>query len=168
VLLNIKQQVQPALSIALMQSQQPWIILPHSGSPLVQATQTPLSVVSHLHMPMVKLQQQTVVPFIITQQLHMPPASIVHRFCTMLTAVLSSQEQVIFIPPVHFSMRSVQRGTINQFMLGGMAAGVPTGGVITPGDIIGVVPVPGRSVVLVLDITELLSRPAVVASPQNR
>ena len=30
---------------------------------------------SHLHMPMVMLQVQTVMPFIIIQQVHMPPAS---------------------------------------------------------------------------------------------
>ena len=35
----------------------------------------PSAVISHLHMPMVMLQQQTIMPFIITQQLHMPPAN---------------------------------------------------------------------------------------------
>jgi hypothetical protein len=61
---------------------------------------------------MVKLQQQTIMPFIMQQQLHIPPASIVHKFCTMLHAALSSHEQMIFIPPVHFSILNVQRGTI--------------------------------------------------------
>ena len=42
----------------------------------------------------------------------MPPASMLHKFCIMLQAVLSSLEQVIFMPPAHFSNFSVQRGTI--------------------------------------------------------
>jgi len=73
------------------------------ASPLVQVMQTPSLVISHWHMPMVRLQQQTAMPFIMTQQLHMPPASMVQRFCTMLHAILSSHVQVIFMPPVHFS-----------------------------------------------------------------
>jgi hypothetical protein len=72
----IRQQVQPSLSIVAIQSQQAWIISQHFWSPLVQVTQQPLSVMSHLHMPIVRLQQQTIMPFIIMQQLHMPPASI--------------------------------------------------------------------------------------------
>jgi hypothetical protein len=94
------------------QSQQPWIILQHSASPLVQVMHTPLGVFSHLHMPMVKLQQQQHMPFWKQQQEHMPPASIEHRFCTMLQAVASSQTQVSFIPSLHFSTLRVQRGTI--------------------------------------------------------
>ena len=108
----ITQQVQPAFMQALIQSQHAWIIVAQSLSPLVQVMQTPLSVISHLHMPMVKLQQQTIMPFIIMQQLHMPPASMLHRFCIMLQAIASSQEHVIFMPPVHFSNFMVQRGTI--------------------------------------------------------
>ena len=42
----------------------------------------------------------------------MPPASMVQRFCIMLQAIASSQVQVIFMPPVHFSILMVQRGTI--------------------------------------------------------
>jgi hypothetical protein len=51
-------------------------------------------------------------PFIMQQQLHRPPASIVQRFCTMLHAALSSQEHVILMPPLIFSILNVQRGTI--------------------------------------------------------
>jgi hypothetical protein len=76
--------------------------------------QTPLSVVSQRHMPIVKLQQQTIMPFIIMQQLTMPPCCIVHMFCIMLQAVLSSHMQTIFMPPWHFSNFMVQRGTIIQ------------------------------------------------------
>ena len=113
-----RQQVQPAAHMAIMQSQQAWIIEQQAGSPLVQVMQTPSSVISHLHMPIVMLQQQTIMPFIIMQQLHMPPWSIEQRFCTMLQAILSSHEQVIFMPPVIFSILKVQRGTISQLALG--------------------------------------------------
>jgi hypothetical protein len=68
-------------------------------------------------------------PFIMQQQLHIPPASIVQRFCTMLQAILSSHTHVILNPPVHFSTLKVQRGTIIQLALGIIAAGVPTVGV---------------------------------------
>jgi hypothetical protein len=42
----------------------------------------------------------------------MPPANMLHKFCIMLHEVLSSVEHVTFMPPVHFSNLSVQRGTI--------------------------------------------------------
>ena len=67
---------------------------------------------SHLHMPMVRWQQHTIMPFIMQQQEHMPPWNIMQRFCIMLHAIGSSQLQVIFIPPVHFSIFIVQRGTM--------------------------------------------------------
>lgn len=51
-----------------------------SLSPLVQVMQTPMSIASHLHMPIIRLQQQATMPFIIMQQLHMLPAVIVQRF----------------------------------------------------------------------------------------
>jgi hypothetical protein len=130
------QQVQPALHMAIMQSQQAWIIAQQAGSPLVQVMQTPSSVSSHLHMPIIMLQQQTIMPFIIMQQLHMPPAIIVHRFCIMVAVVLSSDVHMIFIPPVHFSIFMVQRGTIIICGVVGMVAAPP----IVP-DIIGFIPV---------------------------
>jgi hypothetical protein len=61
---------------------------------------------------MAKLQQQTITPFMMQQQLHMPPASMPHRFCNTLHAMASSQTQSIFTPPGHFSIFTVQRGTI--------------------------------------------------------
>jgi hypothetical protein len=124
VLFIITQQVQPAFIMQARQSQHAWIISPHLLSPEVQVRETPLSVISHLHMPMVRLQQQTIRPFIIMQQLHMPPCSIMHKFCIMLQAIGSSHEQLIRMPPGHFSNFSVQRGTIIQ--LAGMLA-VPLG-----------------------------------------
>jgi hypothetical protein len=106
------QQTQPALLMTVMQSQQAWIILQHSASPLVQVMQTPSSVISHLHMPIVMLQQHIIMPFIIMQQLHMPPAVMAQRFCIMAALIVSSHLQTIFIPPGHFSIVIVQRGTI--------------------------------------------------------
>jgi hypothetical protein len=148
VLFIITQQVQPALSMQLMHSQQAWIISQHFGSPLVQVMQTPSLVMSHLHMPMVRLQQQHIMPFNIMQQLHMPPASMVHRFWTMLQAILSSHEQVIFMPPWHFSTFNVQRGTISQLGMGGMALGAVIPGIPIPG-----IPIPVRSIIIVLVIS---------------
>jgi hypothetical protein len=107
-----KQHVQPASIILHTQSQHAWIISQHLASPLVQVMLIPSGIISHLHMPIVKLQQQTIMPFIMQQQLHMPPVSIVHRFCIMLHAALSSQEHVIFMPPLIFSILKTQRGTI--------------------------------------------------------
>jgi hypothetical protein len=135
------------------QSQQAWIISQHLGSPLVQVTQTPSLVISQRHMPMVKLQQHTIMPFIMQQQLHMPPARAVHRFCTMLAAILSSQEQVIFMPPVHRSILKVQRGTIMKLAPVGMV-GVPMVGMPMPGTVMPVIPMPVRSIVEVLAIRD--------------
>jgi hypothetical protein len=75
-----RQQTHPALDIAVMQSQQAWIIAQQSASPLVQVMQTPSLVWSHLHMPMIMLHEQTIMPFIIIQQLHIPPAIMEQRF----------------------------------------------------------------------------------------
>src|SRR5438128_8985525 len=129
-------------------SQQAWIISQHLASPLVQVMQTPSLVISHLHMPIMRLQQKTVTPLSMQQQLHMPPASIVHRFCTMLHDVLSSHEQVIFMPSLHFSILRVQRGTISQLVLGDTPGGVPTPGTLqtpTPG-----IPTVDRSIIIEL------------------
>jgi len=98
---------------------------------------------SHLHMPMVRLQQLTIIPFIMQQQLTIPPAIIVHRFCIIEQATESSQTQVIFIPPVHFSTFMVQRGTIMKFGPAGVAVGAPIG------DVPGIV-IPVRSIIIVL------------------
>jgi hypothetical protein len=144
----IRQHVQPAVIVAAQQLQQAWIIAQHSLSPLVQVIQTPASVISHLHMAIVMLQQQTAMPFIIVQQETIPPAIIVQRFWSMPAVALSSQAQVIFIPPGHFSNFIVQRGTINMFMPGVIA---PVG-LIIPGPPIGMpVPViPARSIIIVV------------------
>jgi hypothetical protein len=131
--LSIRQQVQPAVIMADMQSQEAWIISQQPLSPLTHVTQTPSLVISHLHIPIVKLQQQTMAPFIMQQQPHRAPVIMVHRFCNMAQAILSSQEQLIFMPPAHFSIFIVQRGIIIPVMPG-MVAGmtVPMPGIIIP------------------------------------
>lgn len=112
VLFIIMQQVQPAMHMAWRQSQQAWIISQHFGSPEVQVTQQPLSVISQVQAPIVREQQQTAMPFIMQQTLQRPFWSIMQRFCIMPQATGSSQVQVIFMPPAHFSNFMAQRGTM--------------------------------------------------------
>lgn len=95
-----------------MQSQQAWIIFMHMASPLVQVTMQPMSVISHLVMPIGMQQLQTIIPFIVIQQPSIPPAFIIIICCIIAAAVLSSHVQVIFIPPVIFSIFIMQRGII--------------------------------------------------------
>ncbi|ODT99037.1 MAG: hypothetical protein ABS79_05000 [Planctomycetes bacterium SCN 63-9] len=166
----IMQQVQPAFIIMLQQSQQAWIMSQQALSPLVQVMQQPISVISHVQLAMVMLQQQTHMPFIIMQQEHMPPAIIMQRFCIMAAETLSSQTQLIFIPPSHFSKVILQRGTIIMFIMPDgivpaaapmpimpiplMAPGMPIMLGIDPPvipDIPGI-PIPARSIVLVAAI----------------
>lgn len=142
----IMQQVQPALRQAAIQSQQPWIIAMQAASPLVQVITQPSLVISHLQVPIIRLQLQQTIPFIMQQQLHMLPASMVHRFCIMAQATASSHLQVIFIPPVIFSTIILQRGTI--IMPGAIA---PVELVIGEEPIVGIpIPMPGRSIIIVL------------------
>jgi hypothetical protein len=101
---------------------------------------------------MARLQQQTIMPFIITQHEHMLPASMVQRFWTMLHAGLSSQLHMIFMPPVHFSILTVQRGTI--IMLGAMA-GAPMAGVFIAGDPMFAIP-EFLSIIIALVMSRLL------------
>jgi hypothetical protein len=139
----IRQQVQPAVFIVVQQSQQDWIMSQQALSPEVQVRQQPSFVISTLHIPIVRLQQHTMTPFIMQQTEHMPPCSDMHRFCTMLLAVGSSQAQVIFIPPWHFSNLKVQRGTIIQ------DDGIVIGEVIPAGVIPCVgIPMPARSIII--------------------
>jgi hypothetical protein len=126
------QQVQPAFIMAVQQSQQAWIMSQQAASPLVQVMQTPLSVISHLHMAMVMLQQQAIMPFIMQQQEHIPPAIMVQRFWIIAAEAASSLTQFIFIPPLHFSIVMVQRGTIIMFDPAGMVDEVPMAPVLVP------------------------------------
>jgi len=147
----IRQQVQPAFMQAVRQSQQPWIISQHALSPLVQVITQPSFVISTLHAPIVRLQQQTIIPFIMQHTLHIPPAIMVQRFCIMAQAVGSSQVQVIFIPPATFSTFMAQRGTITMFGIPGVA-GVPIG---IPAAI-PVIPIAARSIIIALAMNSLL------------
>jgi hypothetical protein len=119
-------------------------------SPLVQVQQTPFSVISHLHIPIIRLQQQTIMPFIMVQRLHMPPAIMVQRFWSMPADVASSLVQVIFIPPLHFSIFMVQRGTIIMFMPAGIGPVPPIIGVPIVGVPIAGMPIPARSISLLV------------------
>jgi hypothetical protein len=122
----IMQQVQPAFMQAIMQSQQPWIISQQALSPLVQVIMQPSLVISILQVPIIMLQVQTTMPFIMQQTEHIPPAIMLQRFCIMVQAAASSQMQVIFMPPVIFSTFMVQRGTMTMLAAIG-AAGAPIG-----------------------------------------
>jgi hypothetical protein len=121
MLFIIMQQVQPAFIIAVQQSQQAWIMAQQSLSPLVQVMRTPISVASHRHMAIVRLQQQAIIPFIMQQQEHIPPAIIVQRFWIMAADVLSSQTQSIVMPPSHLAKVMVHFGTIIMLMPAGAA-----------------------------------------------
>jgi hypothetical protein len=144
------QQTQPAFAMPVMQSQHAWIIAQHEGSPLVQVMHTPSLVDSTLHMPIARLQQHIVMPFMIMQQLHMPPAIIEHRFCSMVADIASSHLQIIFMPPVHFSIVILHRGTI---MYCG-AAGMPPVAPIEPAAPVPIagIPIPARSITTALVI----------------
>jgi len=130
----------------LMQSQHAWSISQHFLSPLVQVTHTPSFVYSHLHIPHTRLHWQTVMPFIVQQQLHMPEASILHRFCKVPQATSSSHLHMILKPPVHFSIFILQLGSTHQLPGPGMAIGAPVGAAKP------CMPTPDRSMNIVLDI----------------
>jgi hypothetical protein len=89
--------------------------------------QTPSLVGSHLHKPIVRLQQHIIKPFINMQQLHKPPAVIEQRFCNIVADTASSHLHVSFIPPVHFSSLILHRGTIIHCGAAGAPAVVPIG-----------------------------------------
>jgi len=110
----------------------------------VQVTQQPSFIISHLHMPIVMLQQQTIMPFIMQQHETMPPAIMVQRFCIIAQAVGSVQVQVIFIPPSHFSIFITQRGTITMFGAIGVVPDIGDPDIPIPG-----IPVIGRSIIIV-------------------
>ena len=82
---------------------------------------------------------------IMQQQLTIPPAIILHMFCIMAQAEGSEQVHVIFIPPAHFSIFIMQRGTMTVFiplMPVGIAIPMPVGelavGVVAIGLIVAV------------------------------
>ena len=155
------QQQQPDLSMVVMQSQQACSMSQHILSPEVQVRQTPLGIISHLHMPMVRLQVQTGMPFIIMQQLTMPPAIMVQRFCIMVQAALSSQVQVIFMPLASFSIFIVQRGIMSHWAPVGIVMGA-----VMPGVMVGML-MPVRSIIMLV-IRRLLFRMVNPLQPEDR
>jgi hypothetical protein len=160
----IRQQLQPAFIMAVMQSQQAWIISAHLASPLVQVMVQPSLVMSHLHMAMVMLQQQTNMPFMTAQQLTMPPAIMVHRFCIMLHAVGSVQVQAIFMPPWTFSIFMVQRGII---MVPGII-GMPWPIAVPPiRPVPGIMPPPGIMAVLIMPPPIIIGFAMAVSLPRK-
>jgi hypothetical protein len=90
-------------------------------------------------------------PFMVHMQLHMQPAIILQRFCKAVALISSSQVQVIFMPPAHFSNFIVQRGTI---IIAGAAADIPPCGIEPMADepMAPIEPIIGRSNIIVLDI----------------
>jgi hypothetical protein len=143
------QHMQPASMHELMQSQQACSISQQALSPLVQVTQTPSCVIAQVQLHMAIEHWQTTMPFFMHTQLHMPSQSILHRFCKVAQAISSSQAQVIFMPPLHFSIFIVQRGTMHRFAALGMA---PLAGIDMPG--MGPIDIPGRSIVICANIIQ--------------
>ena len=142
--------MQPAFMHLLRQSQQACTMSQQALSPLVQVKQTPSSVVVHSHLHMARLHWHMTMPFIRHEQQHMPSASILHMFCSIVQATSSSDEQVIFIPPVHFSRLMVQRGTMHMLPIAGDIVGMA--GMGEPG-IVPVAPaIVERSNIIIVDI----------------
>jgi hypothetical protein len=83
-------------------------------SPLRQVMHTPSFVGSQVQIPQVRLHSQTVMPFSVQQQLHMPSQRALHKFCNVAHEMSSSQTQLIFIPLGHRETVIVQRGTTHQ------------------------------------------------------
>jgi hypothetical protein len=88
-------------------------------------------------------------PFIMQQQLHIPPIIMVQRFCNMPAETLSSQAHMTFMPPLHLVNVIVQRGTIIMFVPAGAVDGVP---IIPLGPDIGMpgMAIPERSIIIVV------------------
>ena len=149
MLFIIMQQLQPAFIMPVMQSQQAWIMAQQAASPLVQVMRTPISVASHRHMAIVRLQQQAIIPFIVQQQENIAPAIIVQRFWSIAADALSSQAQSIVIPPSHLAKVMVHFGTITMPTPAGELPVVP---IIPAGGIIPVpmpvIPITPRSIII--------------------
>ena len=96
-----------------MQSQHAWIMSQHALSPLVHVKHTPSLVIVQSHLHMQRLHWHISMPFIVQHKLNIPPAIILHMFCRVAVDTSSSHEQVTFMPPAHFSIFIVQRGTMH-------------------------------------------------------
>ncbi len=123
VLLKQMQHVQPASRHAQRQSQQAWIMSQQALSPLVQVMQQPSSVIVHSHAHINRLHWHTHMPFLVQHTLHKPSHSILQRFCKVAQAISSVQQHDIFMPPLHFSSLTVQRGAIATLVMPGRTPG---------------------------------------------
>ena len=123
---SIRQHMQPSFMQLHMQSQQACRMSHIALSPQVQVMQMPSLVMLHSHLHMAMLHWQTIMPFIVQHMLIMPPAIILHIFCSVPAAVSSSHVQVTFMPPVHFSSFMVQRGIMAMLVpMLGIMPGMP-------------------------------------------
>ena len=123
----------------MQQSQQAWIIVTAIVSPLVQVIVTPLAMFSHLQVAIIRAQVQQGIPFIRQQQEHIAPGIMAQRFCIIETAMASSLVQVIFIPPLIFSIFMVQRGIIMPGDIMPMPGIMPDKGIGMFGIILGII-----------------------------
>ncbi|WP_020472716.1 hypothetical protein [Zavarzinella formosa] len=119
-------------------------------SPLVQVMQQPSLVISILHVPIIMLWQHTIMPFMEHIMEHMPPAIMEQRFCIIVQEAMSSHMQVIFIPPVIFSIFIVQRGTMTMF---GIMEGIEPIDIPVPME--GMV-IAARSIIIAVDMFDYL------------
>ncbi|HTM54298.1 MAG TPA: hypothetical protein VL175_09720 [Pirellulales bacterium] len=140
--------MQPAFMQAAMQSQQAWHMAQQSSSPLVQVMHTPILVSAHSHLHIDMLHWHISMPFIMQQQLHRLPAIILHMFCKVVAASSSSHVQVIFMPPLHFSIFIVQRGTMHICMDEGATPGMAPVGMPEP-----IEPIIALSIIMTLAIS---------------
>ena len=145
VLPNETQHVQPALQQAARQSQQACSMSQQALSPLVQVMQQPSLVISHLHAHIAMLHWHMTMPFIMQQQLHMPLDNILQRFCSMPVDISSSHMQCIFMPPSHFSIFILQRGSMVMPPIGACIEGML-------GIELGMLPIMDRSIIIVVFI----------------
>ena len=121
--------MQPDFMQAQTQSQQACSISQQALSPEVQVMQTPSLVISHLQLHMAKLHWHMTMPFIMQQQLHMPPANMRQMFCRVLHETSSSHTQVILMPPAHFSIFILHCGTMAIEVMPGAIEGIPDIGI---------------------------------------
>lgn len=105
-------QQQPAAIILFMQSQHACSISMQPLSPEVHVTVQPLAVISHLQLAIAIVQFIMGMPFIIMQQEIIAPCIMVIMFCIIEHCILSSQLQVMVMPPSHLAMAIVHRGII--------------------------------------------------------
>jgi hypothetical protein len=123
------QHMQPAFMQQFMQSQQACSMSQQALSPDVQVMHTPSLVISHLQLHMAKLHWHMTIPFIMHEQLHIPPASMRQMFCKVPHDTSSSHMQCILMPPVHFSIFILHCGTIAMLPIPGAIAGIPDMGI---------------------------------------